>query len=357
MSETVAGQKVLSLEETRAIMRQKLRGFLPEFEIDYKAEFAYKINKLKKERNAVILGHNYMEPALYCSVPDHTGDSLELSRISAETDADIIVFCGVLFMAETAKILNPEKMVLLPSEKALCSLAGGIGVEDIRDLKKQYPGVPVVTYVNTYAAAKAESDYCCTSGNAAAVIKHLRKLGHEHIMLLPDEFLARNTAKELGMGFVLPGFLRGQHTDLPKEPALIGWRARCEVHELFRVDDIQLVRKQHPKVKVLAHPECSPEVCDEADFVGSTKQLIAAVEDMEGDEFLLLTECTMGDNIAAAHPDKHMLRLCSFRCPHMNQITMEDTLEALEKLQYQIEVPEDIIRRARKPIDRMLEIR
>ncbi len=357
MPDTVAGQEILSLEETRAMMRRKLRGFMPEFEIDYKAEFAYKINKLKKERNAVILGHNYMEPALYCSVPDHTGDSLELSRVSAETDADIIVFCGVLFMAETAKILNPEKMVLLPSEKALCSLAGGISIEDIRDLRKQYPGVPLVTYVNTYAAAKAESDYCCTSGNANAVVKHLLGLGHKHVMLLPDEFLARNTAKDLGMKFVLPGFLRGDHTDLPDEPAIIGWRARCEVHELFRVDDIQLVRKQHPGVKVLAHPECSPEVCDEADFVGSTKQLIGAVEQMEGDQFLLLTECTMGDNIAAAHPDKQMLRLCSFRCPHMNQITMEDTLEALEKLQYQIKLPEDIIRRARKPIDRMLEIR
>ncbi len=357
MPETIAGSEILSLEETRAFMRKKLRGLLPEFEIDYKAEFAYKINKLKKERNAVILGHNYMEPALYCSVPDHTGDSLELSRISAETEADIIVFCGVLFMAETAKILNPGKMVLLPSEKALCSLAGGISVGDIRDLKKQYPGVPVVTYVNTYAAEKAESDYSCTSGNAAAVIKHLRGLGHQHVMLLPDEFLARNTAKELGMSFVLPGFLPGMHTDLPKEPAIIGWHARCEVHELFRVDDIHLVRKQHPNVKVLAHPECSPEVCEEADFVGSTKQLIAAVENMEGDQFLLLTECSMGDNIALAYPDKNMLRLCSFRCPHMNQITMEDTLEALEKLQYQIELPADIIARARKPIDRMLEIR
>jgi quinolinate synthase len=357
MTEAIAGHEVMSLDETRAMMRKKLRGFLPEFEIDYKAEFAYKINKLKKQRNAVILGHNYMEPALYCSVPDYTGDSLELSRVSAETEADIIVFCGVRFMAETAKILNPQKMVLLPSEKALCSLAGGITVNDIRDLKKQYPGVPVVTYVNTYAEAKAESDYCCTSGNAAAVVRHLLGLGHEHIMLLPDEFLARNTAKELGMNFMLPGFLRGEHVDLPKGPTLIGWRARCEVHELFRVDDIQLVRKQHPGVKVLAHPECSPEVCDESDFVGSTKQLIAAVERMEGDEFLLLTECTMGDNIAAAHPEKHMLRLCSFRCPHMNQITMEDTLEALEKLQYQIELPADIIERARKPIDHMLAIR
>ncbi len=357
MPETIAGSEILSLEETRALMHKKLRGFLPPFEIDYKAEFAYKINKLKKEKNAVILGHNYMEPALYMSVPDYTGDSLELSRVSAETEADIIVFCGVLFMAETAKILNPDKMVLLPSEKALCSLAGGITVSDVRDLKKQYPGVPVVTYVNTYANVKAESDYCCTSGNAAAVIKHLRNLGHEHIMLLPDEFLARNTAKELGMNFVLPGFLRGQHIDLPKEPTIIGWRARCEVHELFRVDDIQLVRKQHPNVKVLAHPECSPEVCAESDFVGSTKQLIAAVEKMEGDQFLLLTECSMGDNIAAAHPDKNMLRLCSFRCPHMNQITMEETLAALEKNQFQIEVPSDIIAKARKPIDRMLEIR
>lgn len=356
MTETITGAEVASLEETRAMMREKLRGVVPEFEIDYKAELAYKINKLKKEKHAVILGHNYMEPALYHSVPDYVGDSLELSRISASTDADIIVFCGVRFMAETAKILNPDKMVLLPSEKALCSLAGGISAADVRDLKKQYPGVPVVTYVNTYAETKAESDYCCTSSNAAAVVRHLFNEGHKQVMLLPDEFLARNTAKELGVRFVLPNFLRGEHVDLPDEPTIIGWRARCEVHELFSPEDIRAVRRQHPHVKVLAHPECSPEVVAESDFVGSTKQLIKAVEDMEGGEFLLLTECTMGDNIAAAHPDKHMLRLCSFRCPHMNQITMEDTLEALEKLQYQIELDPEIIERARVPIQRMLDI-
>jgi len=357
MPDTVDGQQALSLEETRAQLRETLRGIVPEFEIDYKAELAHKINVLKREKNAIILGHNYMEPALYHSVPDFNGDSLELARASAETEADIIVFCGVRFMAETAKILNPSRLVLLPSVKALCSLAGGVSAKDIRALKEEYPGVPVVTYVNTYADAKAESDYCCTSANAAAVVRHLFKEGHKHVMLLPDEFLSRNTAKELGVDFALPAFLRGEHVDLPDHPAIIGWRARCEVHEMFRTDDIEAVRKQHPHVKVLAHPECSPEVCEASDFVGSTKQLIKAVEDMEAEEFLLLTECSMGDNIAAAHPEKNMLRLCSFRCPHMNQITMEDTLEALEKLQYPIELPDDIIERARRPIERMLSIR
>ncbi|MDK1021057.1 MAG: quinolinate synthase NadA, partial [Candidatus Hydrogenedentes bacterium] len=344
--------EVLSVDETLCRMREKLAKVVPDVELPLKAELAHKINQLKIERNAVVLGHNYMEPALFHFVTDFTGDSLELSRSSTETDADIIVFCGVQFMAETAKVLSPDKMVLLPSDKAGCSLAAGMTVEDLRQLKRDYPGVPVVTYVNTYAEVKAESDYCCTSGTGKAVAQYLFDQGHDHILFLPDEYLGRNTANELGVNFALPGFLRGQRTEIGPERTLIGWRARCEVHELFNVEDIRAVRKQYPEVVIVAHPECSPEVIAESDVTGSTKQMIQAVQEMDAPKFLLLTECSMGDNIVAENPDKDMLRLCSFRCPHMSTITMEDTLEALEKLQYQIELPADIIERARIPIDR-----
>jgi quinolinate synthase len=258
-------------------------------------------------------------------------------------------------MAETAKILNPDKTVLIPSQKAGCSLAEGISVENIRALRVSYPGVPVVTYINTYADVKAESDYCCTSGNGAAVVQHLFDLGHQHVIFLPDEYLARNTAAELGIQYLEP-ITDGTPQTLPNEKCLIGWNARCEVHELFKVEDVQNARKQFPDVSVIAHPECSPEVVNESDFSGSTKQLIDYVQNVDAKRYLLLTECSMGDNIAAENPDKDMLRLCSFRCPHMNLITMEDTLAALENIQYEIHLESDIIDRARTPIDRMLAI-
>jgi len=349
-------REALSVDETLRRMREKLAKVVPEVELPLKAELAHEINRLKIERNAVILGHNYMEPALFHFVTDFTGDSLELSRSSMETDAEVIVFCGVQFMAETAKVLSPGKTVLLPSEKAGCSLAAGITAEDVRQLKRDYPGAPVVSYVNTYAEVKAESDYCCTSGTGKAVAQYLFNRGHDRIIFIPDEYLGRNTANELGVKFVLPGFLRGQRAEIGLERTLIGWRARCEVHELFNVEDIRGVRKQYPDVVVVAHPECSPEVIAEADISGSTKRMIEAVRTTDAPKFLLLTECSMGDNIVAELPEKDMLRLCSFRCPHMNTITMEDTLEALEKMQYQIELPDDLIKRARVPIDRMLEI-
>lgn len=355
MPNSLAGHGALTLEDTLQAMREKLSGIVPDVEIAIKAELAYKINKLKAEKNAVILGHNYMEPALFHSVPDYVGDSLELSRASTETDADIILFCGVQFMAETAKILNPDKTVLIPSEKAGCSLAAGITAEDVRALKRAYPGIPVVTYINTYADVKAESDYCCTSGNGAAVVQHLFEEGHQHIIFLPDEYLARNTASELGVAFVEP-VLDGSPRTLPDTKALIGWNARCEVHEMFKVEDIEDVRKQFPDVTVIAHPECSPEVISVSDFSGSTKQLIDYVQREDAKQYLLLTECSMGDNIAAENPEKDMLRLCSFRCPHMNLITMEDTLAALEQNRYEVTLPPDIIERARTPIERMLSI-
>ncbi len=360
-----------------AKMKAMLSDVVPDFELRYKAKLAVEINRLKHEKNAVILGHNYMEPALFHTIPDYTGDSLELSRKAARTDKDIIVFCGVKFMAETAKILNPTKAVLLPSQKAGCSLAESISAADVRTLRQRFPGVPVVSYVNTYADVKAESDLCCTSGNAAAVVE---SLGVDTVIFLPDEYLARNVARETGKRIIFPnppplvateGRARGgekaptgSHPLLTfpiegeelEERCLIGWRGRCEVHEKFTVQDIQNVRTQFPDVVILAHPECSPEVTAAADFAGSTSSMIKYIEQSSAPRYLLLTECAMGDNIAAANPDKNMLRLCSVRCPHMHQITLEDTLKSLQNDQYVVEVPEEIRVRAVQAVERMLAI-
>lgn len=354
----LAVQEAPSFEETLQRMREKLLEFIPSYEIELKADLAFKINRLKKELNAVILGHNYMEPALFHSVPDYVGDSLELSRVSARTDADIIVFCGVQFMAETAKILNPSKTVLIPSQKAGCSLAAGITVDDIHELRRRYPDAPVVSYVNTYATVKAESDYCCTSGNAGAVMRHLIELGHERVIFVPDEFLAHNTAKELGVRFELAA-RGGVGRPAPEgsEPLIVGWDARCEVHEKFTLDDVRNVRRQFSDVVILSHPECPPDVVAASDYAGSTKQMIDYIQRVDAPRYMLFTECSMGDNIAAENPEKEMVRMCSLRCPHMNTITLEDTLRGLENIQYKVELPEDIIEKARLPIDRMLEIR
>lgn len=334
-------------------LRAKLQRIAPDFEIEYKAKIAYEINQLKKERNAVILGHNYMEPALFHSVPDFTGDSLELSRRAAQTDADIIVFCGVEFMAETAKILNPTKTVLIPSQKAGCSLAASITAQDVRDLKARFPGVPVVTYINTYADVKAETDICCTSGNAKAVVESLNV---DTIIFLPDEYLARNVAQETGKHIIFPSKNGKTNGETTLDVQMIGWHGRCEVHEKFTVADIEAVRHDHPDTLILAHPECSPEVVSASDFSGSTTALIRFVEQSNAPSYLLLTECAMGDNIMAAHPDKEMLRLCSVRCPHMNQIRLEDTRDALRYTQYEVHVPEEIRIRALRSVERMLAI-
>ena len=345
----------MSVEQIYQEMHEKLINVVPEVELRYKAELAYEINRLKKEKNAVILGHNYMEPALYHSIPDFRGDSLDLSRKAAQTDKDIIVFCGVRFMAETAKILNPQKMVLIPSQKAGCSLAESITASDVRKLKERYPDVPVVAYVNTYADVKAEVDICCTSSNAAAVVE---SLGSDTVIFLPDEYLARNVARETGKHIIFPTLSdsdeAGSATDLDYQ--MIGWRGRCEVHEKFTVQDIRNVRAQFPEVVILTHPECSPEVVEASDFSGSTKAMLQFVEKTDAPQYLLLTECAMGDNIAAANPDKEMLRLCSVRCPHMNQITMEDTLKALQYNQYEVTVPEEIRIKAALSVQRMIEI-
>jgi quinolinate synthase len=342
-------------EEVFERMRERLSGVVPEFELRHKAELVLEINRLKARRGAVILGHNYMEPALFHSVPDFVGDSLELSRRAAETTADPIVFCGVRFMAETAKILNPGRTVLLPAKVAGCSLAASITAADVRELRSRYPGVPVVSYINTYADVKAESDVVCTSGNAAAVVE---ALGVPTVIFLPDEYLAGNVARETGRTIIFPTRtpVAGGRQGDPLTYAMIGWTGRCEVHEKFTVDDIARVREQFPDAIVLAHPECSPEVVLAADFSGSTSAMTRYVRESGARRYLLLTECAMADNIAADNPAKEMLRLCSVRCPHMNEITLEDTLDALRYDRQVIEVPPEIRTRARRAIDRMLEI-
>jgi quinolinate synthase len=340
-------------------LKVRLSDVMPSFELALKADLAWEINQLKQERGAVILGHNYMEPALFHSVCDYTGDSLELSRVAATTDGDPIVFCGVRFMAETAKILNPERKVLLPSALGGCSLASSITAADVRRLRRQYPGAPVVTYVNTYAAVKAESDVCVTSGNAARIVAALEA---DTIIFLPDEYLARNVARETGKRIILPatGPVTGGRADAAAADGVtmtvVGWRGRCEVHDQFTVADVENVRRQFPDVYVLAHPECAPEVVQAADFAGSTSAMIRKVRESDRARYLLLTECSMADNIVAEVPHKEMVRLCSVRCPHMNEITLEEVHASLVHDRYEIDVPEPVAGRARRAIQRMLEL-
>ncbi len=350
----------MDAQEMYEKMKSRLSDIVPDVELRYKAELAAEIVNLKQEKNAVILGHNYMEPALFYSIPDFTGDSLDLSRKAAQTEKDIIVFCGVRFMAETAKILNPTKTVLLPSEKAGCSLAASITAEDVRNLRRKFPGVPVVSYVNTYADVKAESDICCTSSNAAAVVESLHS---DTVIFLPDEYLAKNVAHDTGKHIIFPTLTPTSHPTRERTGSggeldyqLIGWHGRCEVHEKFTVKDIETVRLQFPDVVILSHPECSPEVVAASDFSGSTNAMIRYVQQTNARRYLVLTECAMGDNIAAANPGKEMLRLCMVRCPHMNTITLEDTLNALKFDRYIIDVPEEIRLRAFQAVERMIQI-
>jgi quinolinate synthase len=342
----------MTVDQLHARLRERIGDLVPDAELRLKAEVAAEVLRLKEQRNAVILAHNYMEPALYHSVPDFHGDSLELSRRAAETDRDVIVFCGVRFMAETAKILNPGKTVLLPAERAGCSLAESITAEDVRALRRRFPGVPVVAYVNTYAEVKAEVDACCTSSNAVEVV---RSFDADTVICIPDEYLARNVARETGKQVVL---WNGDMIDGGKRAlapgSMLAWPGRCEVHEKFTVEDIAAVRRQCPDAIVLAHPECSPEVVAASDFSGSTAAMMRYVERAPAGRYLLLTECAMGDNIAAANPGREMLRLCSHRCPHMAEITLEQTRDALLHMRQQIELPPDIIARARHSLDRML---
>ena len=332
-----------------AHLKEKLGHVIPDTVLRQKAVLAERINELKKEKNAVILVHNYVEAPLFYSVADLVGDSLDLSRRAAEVEQDIILFCGVTFMAETAKLLSPEKTVLCPVSHAGCSLAESITAKDIINLKQQYPGAPVVTYVNTYADAKAETDICCTSGNAVQVIQ---SLDSDQIIFLPDEFLATNIARQTGKTIITAS---GTHT--PGSTAdIVGWAGHCEVHERFTPEDVDYARKQYPDLIIMTHPEAPPAVVDRVDYSGGTSGMIRYIRESSARQFMLLTECAMSDNVAGMFPDKEILSLSRLRCPHMNLITMEDTLAALKHNQYVIDIPEELAARARGSVQRMIEI-
>ncbi|MGD0184033.1 MAG: quinolinate synthase NadA [Roseiarcus sp.] len=298
----------------------------PAFAADIEA-----IEALKKRRDAVILAHNYQTPEIFHCVADFVGDSLALAREAAKVDARAIVMAGVHFMAETAKLLNPEKTVLIPDPEAGCSLAESITAEDVRALRRRHPGVPVVTYVNTSAAVKAESDVCCTSGNARRVVE---SLGAPRVIMLPDKYLAANVARQTKV-------------------EIIAWDGRCEVHELFTSADVRQLREDHPGVVVLAHPECPPEVVEEADFAGSTAQMSAFVADRKPRQVVLLTECSMSDNVAVRFPDVEFVRPCNL-CPHMKRITLANIRRALEENRYEVTIDPAIATRARRAVERMI---
>lgn len=317
-----------------ASLYARVKSVIPPMEWATFADDIDAILRLKAEKNAIILAHNYQTPEIFHGVADIRGDSLALAREAAEADADVIVVAGVHFMAETSKLLNPSSKVLIPDMKAGCSLAESITAADVRLMRQRYPGVPVVTYVNTSAAVKAESDICCTSGNAKQIIE---SLGVPEVIMLPDEYLAQNVAKETHV-------------------KIIAWKGHCEVHERFSADDIKLYRKQNPGVVVLAHPECPPEVVAESDFAGSTARMIEWVETKKPARVVLLTECSMSDNVAASNPATEFVRPCQL-CPHMKRITLKNIRHALETMTHEVEIPDDIAAPARRAVERMIAVR
>lgn len=291
------------------------------------------ILRLKRERNAVILAHNYQTPEIFHGVADIVGDSLALARKAVDVEADVIVLAGVHFMAETAKLLNPGKTVLIPDMGAGCSLADSITPEDIALLRRAHPGVPVVTYVNTSAAVKAASDVCCTSGNAKQIVE---ALGVPKVLMVPDEYLARNVARETSV-------------------EILAWHGHCEVHERFTPQDIRELRESHPGVIVLAHPECPPEVVAEADFAGSTAVMQDYVTDRKPARVVLLTECSMSDNVAALNPGIEFIRPCNL-CPHMKRISLSNIRDALEHNRHEVTIDPAIAADARRAVERMLAL-
>ena len=312
----------------------RVERHVPAFEWPVLAEDIAAILKLKSERNAVVLAHNYQTPDIFHTVADIVGDSLALAREAARTDADVIVLAGVHFMAETAKLLNPEKTVLIPDTKAGCSLAESITAEDVRLMRASHPGVPVVTYVNTSAAVKAESDICCTSGNAKKIVE---ALGTSEVIMIPDEYLARNVAAQTKV-------------------KIIAWKGHCEVHERFSPDDVRELRAGHPGVVVLAHPECPPDVVAEADFAGSTAAMSDYVAERRPRRVVLMTECSMSDNVALQHPTTEFVRPCNL-CPHMKRITLPKIRQALETMQHEVTIDPALAARARLAVERMLAVR
>lgn len=312
---------------------ERLLHVLPEVEWAVHAPYIAAIQELKKERQAVILAHNYQTPEIFHGVADITGDSLALAQRAAETDAEVIVLCGVHFMAETAKLLNPDKTVLIPDLEAGCSLAASITAADVRALRERHPGAPVVTYVNTSAEVKAESDICCTSANALETVE---SLGVDRVIFLPDEYLGKYIASQTEVEIIL-------------------WQGHCEVHERFTADDLRLYREETPEIHIVAHPECPPDVLQEADFVGSTAGMIRHLGETRPSHVVMITECSMSDNVAVAFPDIDFIRPCNL-CPHMKRISLPKILHCLETMQYEVEVDEGVAWRARRAVERMLKV-
>jgi quinolinate synthase len=315
----------------------KVAKVVPEIEWPVFAPYVDAINRLKKQRNAVVLAHNYMTPEIFHCVADFVGDSLALAREAAKTDAQVIVQAGVHFMAETSKILSPEKIVLIPDMRAGCSLAASITGADVRLLKQKYPGLPVVTYVNTSADVKAESDVCCTSSNAKAVVEEIaREFGVDTVIMIPDKYLAQNVANQTGV-------------------KVITWEGACEVHERFTANDIRSYREANPGVIVLSHPECPPEVVAASDFAGSTAAMINYVGEKRPKKVVMVTECSMSDNVSVEYPDVEFVRPCNL-CPHMKRITLPKILHSLETMTTEVLVDPAIAVRARAAVERMLAV-
>lgn len=311
----------------------RLHGVVPDIEFEAVARVIADISRLKTERNAIVLGHNYMTPDIFHGVSDLTGDSLRLARAADETDADVIVMAGVRFMAETAKIVSPDKTVLIPSLEAGCSLAESMTGADVRRLREEHPGVPVVTYVNTSAEVKAESDVCCTSSNAVQVVE---SLGVDRVIFLPDQYLGRYVASQTDVEIVL-------------------WHGTCMVHERFTAEELREYRSGFPDLHIIAHPECPPEVLAEADYVGSTSGMINWVDERLPQRVMMVTECSMSDNVAVEHPDVEFVRPCNL-CPHMKTITLANIRESLVSMRHPVEVDPTVAVRARRAVDRMIEI-
>ena len=313
---------------------QKVQDVIPAVEWPVHAPYIDAIQRLKEERNAVILAHNYQTPEIFHGVADITGDSLALAQRAVDVDADVIVLCGVHFMAETAKLLNPEKTVLIPDARAGCSLADSITGADIRLLREKYPGVPVVTYVNTSAEVKAESDICCTSSNAVQVVE---SLGVDRVLALPDEYLAKWIATQ---------------TDVE----ILTWKGHCEVHERFTAEELRRYREGDPSLVIIAHPECPPEVLEEADYVGSTSGMINYVGDKQPKRVVMVTECSMSDNVAVEHPNVEFVRPCNL-CPHMKRITLPKILDSLLEMKDEVHLDPATADRARLAVERMLAVK
>jgi quinolinate synthase len=321
------------VEAATAHLYEKVKKVIPPVEWPFHAPYVKAINDLKKVRNAVILAHNYQTPEIYNCVADVVGDSLQLAKLATKTDAKIIVQGGVHFMAETSKLLNPEKMVLIPDLKAGCSLAASITGADVRALRARYPGVPVVAYVNTSAEVKAEVDICCTSPNALQIVE---SLDSDTVIFLPDQYLAKNVAAQT-------------------KKRIITWAGSCEVHERFTAEELTALRKDDPSIQIVAHPECPPEVVEVADYSGSTAGMIDYVKTNKPRRVVLVTECSMADNITSENPDTEFVRPCNL-CPHMKRITLPKILDSLLYLQHEVTIDPALAERARASVERMIAV-